>query len=95
MVKKKDFTSIVKEKENNNDIGAITRSMFSDETLNKNEIKPREKRKYTKLASKENKTKTVSIRMTEKEYNELLRKAEKSQSGTITNYIMQLVRGFK
>lgn len=98
---KKDFKGIVKEKELNN-VGAITKSMFSDETLKKAETKKEEliadekpKRKYTRLASKENKVKTISLRLTQKDYNELLKKAEKSQSGTITNYIMQLVKGAK
>lgn len=98
---KKDFKGIVKEKELNN-VGEITKSMFSPQTLKKAETKKEEikadeqqKRKYTRLASRENKNKTISLRLTEKDYNELLKQAEKSQSGTITNYIMQLVKGAK
>lgn len=103
MAKKKDFKNIVKEEIN--DIGAITRNMFSNDTIQKAETKKeeqieskadlKEKRKYTRLTSKENKTKTISLRLTEREYNELIRKADKNNSGTITNYIMQLIRGGK
>lgn len=94
---KKDFKNVVKEELN--DIGAITRSMFSEQTLNKgvedlHEPQPT-KRKYTQLATRENKVKTVSLRLTEKDYNELLKKAEESKSGTISNYILQLIRGAK
>lgn len=98
---KKDFKGIVKEKELNN-VGAITKSMFSPQTLKKAEEKQEEikveekkKRKYTRLATREEKTRAISLRLTEKDYNLLIAKAEKSQSETITNYIVQLIRGAK
>lgn len=98
---KKDFKNIVKNEIK--DYGEITRTYFSQDTLKKAETKKasikadeeKKERKYTRLASRENKTKTISLRLTEKDYELLLKKAEESQSGTITKYILDLIRGYK
>lgn len=90
---KKDFNNLDKRQQN---VQTITQSFFSKETLAKVKDKqqpsePREKRAYTKFKNKENKTHTITMRLTDKEYNNLLKQVEKSESGTISNYIMQLL----
>lgn len=90
---KKDFNNLDKRQQN---VQAITQSFFSEETLAKVKGKqqpsePKEKRAYTKFKNKENKTHTITMRLTDKEYNNLLKQVEKSESGTISNYIMQLL----
>lgn len=93
---KRDFK---KDYNDNNNVEEITRGYFSKETLKEETPKtkteqPREKRKYTKLTNKENKTHIITMRLTETEYNNLLAKANKSKSGTLTEYIKkQLEKG--
>ena len=91
---KKDFSNQLKTR--NDKVVETTKSFFSKETLAQAERKqqpsePREKRAYTKFKSKENKTHTITMRLTDKEYNDLLKQVEQSGSGTISNYITQLL----
>lgn len=53
------------------------------------------KRKYTKIGSRVNKTKTISLRLTEEEYNDLLRKAEYYRSASVSDFILRMLRGVK
>lgn len=90
---KKDFNNLDKRQQN---VQTITQSFFSKETLDKVKEKQepsevKEKRRYTKFKNKENKTHTITMRLTDKEYNSLLKQVEKSESGTISNYLMQLL----
>ena len=89
---KKDFNKVLTRDET---ISEQTKSFFSSETLAQAELKqqpkPKEKRAYTKFKSKENKTHTITMRLTDKEYNKLLKQVEQSGSGTISNYITQLL----
>lgn len=58
-----------------------------------------EKRKYTRLTARENKTKIVTVLLTEREYNELLNMANtleyKSVSECIRNSINASLSAFK
>lgn len=58
-----------------------------------------EKRKYTRLTTRENKTKIVTVLLTEKEYSELLHMAEtleyKSVSECIRHSINESISAFK
>lgn len=95
---KKDFTSLNTDK---NDISNVTSNYLSPYTLGKvaepeepKETEPqpvREKRQYTKLNNRQNKNKTVSLRLTEEQYNELIKKAEENGCNTISNYIIKLL----
>lgn len=104
MAKKKDFKNITQEEIK--DYGGLTRTYFSEETLKKAETKKadikadeeKQKRKYTKptrLKTFKKKEKIISIRISDEDYELLLRKAEESESGTITKYIIDLIRGYK
>lgn len=88
---KKDFNSIdlIGSKEK---VNATTQSFFSEETLKKAKDVIETKRKYTKFKTKENKTHVITIRLTDKEYNELLEQVEQTESGTISTYINKLLK---
>jgi len=83
---------------NNNDVKEITKSFFSNDTLGKaQEVNEQlqERRSYNKhfvIKSKENKTHTVTMRLTDTEFNDLMAKVEKSRLGTVTNYLKQLIK---
>lgn len=95
---KKDFSKLGTDK---NDLNSVTTSYLSEYTLG-NVVEPeepketepqpvREKRQYTKLNNRQNKNKTVSLRLTEEQYNELIKKAEENGCNTISNYIIKLL----
>lgn len=98
---KKDFKKTLNETSN---LEEVTRSYFSEETLNKARAKHEEvkqttseqrknKRKYTKLKTSENKNKVIHFRVTEKQYKELIKKAEQTNSKSISDYLSKLIRG--
>lgn len=94
---KKDFKPSLNETSNLED---VTKSYFSEETLKKAEQKQEEvkadvkqKRKYTKLKTSENKNRVIHFRVTEKEYKELIKKAEQTNSKSISDYLSRLLRG--
>lgn len=94
---KKDFKTSLNETSN---LEEVTKSYFSDKTLKKAENKQEEikadvkqKRKYTKLKTSESKDKVIHFRVTEKEYKELIKKAEQSNSKSISDYLSKLIRG--
>lgn len=94
---KKDFKKTLNETSNLED---VTKSYFSEETLKKAEQKQEEvkadvkqKRKYTKLKTSENKNRVIHFRVTEKEYKELIKKAEQTNSKSISDYLSRLLRG--
>jgi len=95
---KKDFNNLDTRQQN---IQAITQSFLSKETLNKvkekqsgNDLPQKKRKEYTKhfvIKNKENKSHTITMRLTDREYKSLLQQVEESGSGTISNYIMQLL----
>ena len=93
---KKTFTNTLNERSNQEE---VTESYFSDDTLKKAEQKKesvkqeKPKRKYTKLKTSENKDKVIHFRVTEKEYKEIIKKAEQTNSKSISDYLSKLIRG--
>jgi len=94
---KKDFKKTLNETTN---LEEVTKSYFSEETLKKAEKKQEEvkadvkqKRKYTKLKTSENKTRVIHFRVTEKEYKEIIKKAEQTNSKNISEFLSKLLRG--
>lgn len=98
---KKDFKPSLDETSNLED---VTKSYFSEETLKKAEQEKetlkedvsRSKRKHTKpikLKSFEKKEKVITFRVTDKEYKELIKKAEQTNSKSVSDYLSKLIRG--
>ena len=88
---KKDFRNIEGNKEK---VNATTQSFFSESTLKKaTEVKEekKERKVYAKFEGKKNKTRTIALRLTEEQYEELTKQVNKTKSGTISNYIVQLL----
>ena len=82
---KKDFKTAI----NNNDIGEVTKAFFTAPAPAEEETPAKPKRKYTKFKAKENKTHTVTLRLTETQYNKLLADVENTASGTLTAYLLK------
>lgn len=91
---KKDFKNLINE---DNKVNKTTQSFFSEETLKKADkkkeelIEPKQRKAYTKFNSKKNKTHLIGIRITDEQYEELLKQVDKTKSGTISNYIVALL----
>lgn len=50
-----------------------------------------EKRKYTRLTPRENRTKVVTVLLTEREYDELVSKAEELEYKSVSEFIRQAI----
>lgn len=66
---------------------------FSNETLNKaeNQEEPKARRNYTSFKSKQNKNHFIGLRLNNEQYTQLLNEMERTESGTITNYLIRLL----
>lgn len=85
---KRNFKEAISQ--NRNDVSEVTKAFFSLPAEEKEEEAPaKPKRKYTKFTAKENKTHTVTLRLTETQYNKLLADVESTASGTLTAYILK------
>jgi len=73
-----------KESEKKIDVTNIGAEMLSDQAAGR-------KRKYTKLQNKENKTKIVTVLLTETEYNDLLSMCEELNKKSISESIREMI----
>ena len=83
---KKDLTAAVKESTTNT-TKEITKMYISTAEPEQ----PRQKRKYTKYKTKENKTHLIAFRITEEQYKALNKEVDRTKSGTLTNYLNKLI----
>ena len=84
---KKNFNELLQKKkaeEEKIDVSDIGAGMLSDQATGR-------KRKYTKLQNKENKTKIVTVLLTETEYNDLLNMCEKLNKKSISECIREMI----
>jgi len=84
---KKNFNELLQQKgtgAKKKDVTEETKDFLSNQTTGR-------KRKYTKLKNKENKTKIVTVLLTETEYNDLLNMCEKLNKKSVSECIRELI----
>ena len=81
---KKNFNELYKTGAKKKDVTEETKELLSRQTKG-------EKRKYTKLQNRENKTKIVTVLLTETEYNDLVSMCEKLNKKSISECIREMI----